>query len=86
MPELSDEYEIVIDCPPLKPRPNEILEQILKDTELSIDDFVKTSSSFGAWTFSLVKNKDSIYINSKKDIGEKLTNLYNIGSVRYAHW
>ena len=85
-PLLSDKYEIVIDCPPFKPRPDEILEQIIKNTGLSIDDFIKVSTCFGAWTFKIVKNKESDYLNKRKDIGEKLTNLYKMGLIRYAEW
>jgi len=85
-PLLSDKYEIIIDCPPFKHRPDEILEQIIQNTDLLIDDFIKVSTCFGAWTFKIVKNKESNYLNKQKDIGEKLTKLYNIGSIRYAEW
>ena len=84
--ELSTTCEVVIDCAPLTSRPDTILISILKNTNLSLNDFVKTSSSFGAWTFIPLKEKESLYLENQKLIGEKLTKLYNSGQIRSAEW
>ena len=78
--------EQVIDCAPLKPRPDIILVSILSGTNLSLSDFVKTSSSFGAWTFIPLKEKESLYLENQKLIGEKLKKYFNAGQIRAAEW
>ena len=85
-PVLSKTCEVVIDCAPFQPRPNTILISILEGTQLSIDDFVKESSFYGSWTFIPLKEKESLYLENQKLIGEKLTKCYNSGQIRSAEW
>ena len=85
-PELSKTCEVVIDCAAFQPRPNTILISILEGTQLSIDDFVKESSFFGSWTFIPLKEKENLYLENQKLIGEKLKKYFNAGQIRAAEW
>ena len=84
--ELSKTCEVVIDCAAFQPRPNTILISILEGTQLSIDDFVKESSFYGSWTFIPLKEKESLYLENQKLIGEKLKKYFNAGQIRAAEW
>ena len=84
--ELSKTCEVVIDCAAFQPRPNTILISILEGTQLSIDDFVKESSFFGSWTFIPLKEKENLYLENQKLIGEKLKKYFNAGQIRAAEW
>ena len=84
--ELSKTCEIVIDCAPFQSRPDSILKSILEGTQLSINDFVKESALYGSWTFIPLKEKESLYLENQKLIGEILTKCYNSGQIRSAEW
>jgi hypothetical protein len=99
--ELSKTCEVVIDCAAFQPRPDTILISILEGisneaklhsgpsasgTQLSIDDFVKESSFYGSWTFIPLKEKENLYLENQKLIGEKLKKYFNAGQIRAAEW
>lgn len=99
--ELSKTCEVVIDCAAFQPRPDTILISILEgisneaklhsgpstsSTQLSIDDFVKESAFYGSWTFIPLKEKESLYLENQKLIGEKLKKFFNAGQIRAAEW
>lgn len=50
---LSKSHYIAINCEPLKPRPNEILINVLKDINLIYDDSFIINKNMGEWTFYL---------------------------------
>jgi hypothetical protein len=84
---VSKNFEIVISCGPLKTRPNQVLESILKslNVDLTLNDF-KHSACFGDWSFELFEDKEKIYEQIQDAIGEKLTELYKAGIIRSAIW
>lgn len=78
--------QIILDCYPGVIRPNNVLENILESTQLSISDFNVVSKFFGAWTFELAEDKQEIFKNYENLIISKITDVYNKGLIRYAEW
>ena len=80
-------YTIELDCPPGKPRPDDLLPGILKDTPLTPEDFEITSKVFGNWTFVLKDDKNSdVYVFNQPTYKERIEKLYKEGKLRYASW
>ena len=82
--ELSNDHYIIIDCKPFQSRPDTILNNILVDTNLLFSDFTNTSTSFGAWTFKLNKNKIDDFVLVSNSIYSKLLEQYKSGRIRHA--
>ena len=87
MSKISEDFFIVIGCAPGIIRPNNILENILaKYNDLLITDFEITSKNFGDWTFHIKEDKEEIFNKYLSEIIEKLQELYNKNTIRYAEW
>jgi hypothetical protein len=88
--EVSSTHYLIIDCPPGKIRPNNILENILYQLEpnnkLTINDFIKVSCFCGEWKFMLYKNKETEYEKQLIKIIHILEILYKNGTIRYAEY
>jgi len=84
---MSEEYYIIIDCPPGIQRPDLIFKNILIKTSLNIDDFIIISKVFGAWTFKL-NNNDKIndFVSNIYIFQKELNTLYLNRVIRYAEW
>lgn len=77
---------IAIDCPPLSPRPDVHLRNILKGTALEVESNKEPDSKlFGnwLWTFEMDDDAWALIVN---DIKPRLASLYNTGQIRYAEW
>lgn len=83
---MPQEIYVEIDCPPGKMRPDDILKMVLKNLEITIDDFIVDSKSFGSWTFKLNEEKNEIYKLSIDIIKERIINFYRNGLIRYASY
>ena len=68
---INNDYYLVIDCEPLRKRPDEILKNMLINTKISIDDF-KELSSF------LIKNGAYLFTENYK-INQCIVNNYSVG-------
>jgi hypothetical protein len=82
----SEDYYLIIDCPPGITRPNNILSDVLSDTGLNVDDFKNTSCSFGEWTFNLYDDKIELFKIHIDYIIEQLKKKYSSGTIRYAEF
>ncbi len=81
------EYSIELDCVPfMSPRQNELILIVLKDTELTLDDFEEPYKSFGEWIWKLKTNNKQKYINHLNIIKQHITELYSKGLIRYGSW
>jgi len=83
---ITETYYLKIDCPPGLTRPNNVLSDILLDTELNIDDFKNTLCSFGEWTFNLYDDKIELFKENFDNIVQRLKKRYSSGSIRYAEF
>jgi hypothetical protein len=82
----NKENYIVLDCEPGYPRPNDILTTVLRDTELTNDDFSITLKCFGAWTFNINNNKVEEFHKYFDIIGKAITSAEIHGRIRYGEW
>jgi hypothetical protein len=83
---LSEKYSIEIDCAPGTPRPDTVLPLALSNTEMKVEDFEKTSTFFGNWTYVPLLEKEELYANSQNTIAENLKQAYAKGKCRYCSW
>lgn len=77
---------LLLDCPPGAIRPNDVLNDVVKEFGLDENDFDICSKSFGAWTFKIHDDKKCVYEENKNKIAENIKNSYNVGLIRYAEW
>ena len=77
--------EIMIDCAPFGPRPDQYLPAALEYTGLKCKEAVRTS--FGEWTFDY---SDDVNASTWNDLlpvlVANLTRLHDAGAIRYAEW
>ena len=83
---INNDYYLVIDCEPLRKRPDEILKNMLINTKISIDDFKITNKNFGEWTFKLYMDKNKEYIEELPNLIIKLKDSYEKRNIRYAEY
>lgn len=78
---------IIIDCPPGSKRADSIFNDILSKTNLTINDFINISNTFGECKFQLQnENKIDDYIANIPIFQKELTSYYLNSSIRYAEW
>lgn len=77
---------ILLDCVPGPIRPNIILDNILKNTSLTSNDFILESTIFGQWTFRLIGDKEQLYQDNLDIIVSEINKAYKSGQIRYAEW
>lgn len=75
---------IEIDCPPGYPRPGDLIESVIKDTELPLRDDV--CRLFGCWTWDYNDIDPEIWNKAKPILEKKLTKLYDDHVCRYCSW
>lgn len=79
-------HQLILDCPPGKIRPNDVLKIIIDGLDLIEEDFKVISKSFGAWTFEISPEKNLYYASQLSKIINRVKNAYSSGLIRYAEW
>jgi hypothetical protein len=81
-------FSIEIDCPPGYPRPEDLIDGVLKDTGLEAVDFETGCPFFGHQTWILKESakKDDIFTKSKFLFKERIMKLFYSGVIRYGTW
>ncbi len=81
-------FSIELDCAPFRPRPSQLLPDVLKGTSLSPADFDTGNPFFGHQTWILKEEvgKDEEFTKNKPLFKERITALYNSGAIRYGTW
>jgi hypothetical protein len=83
--QVSNDTGIVIGCCPGTTRPDSILKSILEQIdELSEDDFIVKTKSFGDWDFAIYTDKKDILDKNYDKIFDLLQMMYKYGRIRYA--
>lgn len=83
--QVSNDTGIQIGCCPGTTRPDSILKLILEQIdELSEDDFIVKSKSFGDWDFAIYSDKEDILDKNYDKIFDLLQRMYKYGRIRYA--
>jgi hypothetical protein len=76
--------EIVLDCPPGFPRPDDLLPAALEGTSLQIKPAV--SKIFGAWTWDYSDVPENEYKTNLMKLKANITRLFRQGEIRYGSW
>ena len=81
-------YSIELDCPPGNPRPNDLIEGVLRDTGLAVEDFDTGNPFFGHQTWMLKDSvkKDYLFKQAKPVLKRRIEKLYHDGRIRYGTW
>jgi len=74
---------IALDCNSFSPRPDTYIVGVLEGTGLLAGDPVSTMFGNWEWEFEISDNE---WDNIVPTIRERITNLYNAGSIRYGSW
>jgi len=83
--QISKEHGIEIGCTPGTTRPNTILSMVLEQIdELSENDFIVQTKSFGDWYFAIYCDKEDILDKNYDKIFDILQKMYNQHIIRYA--
>ena len=83
---ISKKAGIEIGCRPGPTRPDSILKSVVEQIEeLSEDDFIIHSKSFGDWDFAIYEDKEDILEKNFNKIYEILSDFYGRGIIRFAH-
>jgi hypothetical protein len=82
------QFSLELDCPPGSPRPNDLIDGVLKGTGLEVKDFETGNPFFGhqTWILKESANKDEIFTKNKPLFERRITELFNRGSIRYGTW
>lgn len=75
---------IELDCPPGFPRPNHLIKSVIKDTGLELKEPVATMMGNFTWDYSEVSNEQ--WMEAQPILKERITKLYNKGTIRYGSW
>ena len=78
------DQEIVLDCPPGLPRPDDLLPAALKGTSLEIKPPV--GKFFGAWTWDYSEVPEEEYKANMVKLKENIARLFQKGEIRYGSW
>lgn len=78
------EQTIEIDCPPGGIRPGDLIEGVIQGTGLQLKE--SSGRFFGNWTWDYSDVDSEVWIKVKNILKERLTELYNNGTIRYASW
>jgi hypothetical protein len=82
-------FSIELDCPPGKPRPNDLIEDVLKDSGLVVADFEAGVPFFGHQTWILKEgdaDKDAKFTAARPVFADRIAALYHAGLIRYGSW
>lgn len=74
-------YTISIEYGSFDIRPDSLLCDLIKNTDLTIEDFTLVSVLFGRWTYEVSDNKKNDYLIAKQLIYKRLVNLFNQGMI-----
>lgn len=80
---VETERYLELDCPPLGPRPDSLLERVLRGTVLPMRE--ASTRSFGCWTFDY-SDLSQEYDDSRKILQENIQAIYAEGLIRYGAW
>lgn len=75
---------IELDCAPGTPRPDTYLPGILEGTGIPVREPV--GKCFGNWTWDYRDIAPEVWNAANLAIGERITNLYHRGRIRYGSW
>jgi hypothetical protein len=77
---------IELDCAPGFTRPGDLLPQVLEGTGLVKDPDQTVGRFFGNWTWDFSDVPDEKWKEVQPILKERITKLYNEGSIRYGSW
>ena len=77
-------YTIELDCPPGNPRPKNLIDDVLKDTGITVSKEVSTL--FGCAEFVIPSEFEEKFKEHRELIKERVTRLYEQGFIRYGSW
>lgn len=83
---MTDRQSIDIDCAPGGIRPGDLLPGVIDGLNLTLDADKPDSMLFGNWTWIIPEDQTEQYMKVKDTVKERITNLYNNGSIRYGSW
>lgn len=75
---------IELDCEPGYPRPSDLIGDVIKGTGLPTREHV--SASFGNFTWEYNDIPEEEWLKVKPVLKERITALYNRGTIRYGSW
>ena len=75
---------IELDCAPGSPRPGDLIGSVIKDTGLEERDTV--GRFFGNWTWDYSDVPKDEWKKLQPTLKERVTALYNRGTIRYGSW
>lgn len=84
MCEKHGEHTIELDCPPGSPRPGDLIADVIKDTNLPLRDDI--SRLFGNWRWEYNDVDCDTWDKAKPILKERITTLFNEGTIRYGSW
>lgn len=76
--------QIELDCAPGTPRPNTVLEDVLKGTGIPVKEPVSTV--FGNWTFDYSDVPAETWNKHIDQIADRIREAYGAGRIRYGSW
>lgn len=79
----KQKFIIELDCAPFTPRPDYYIDGILEGTGLVAGETI--SRFFGCWTWEFEMTPEA-WNKIRPTIIERITALYNGGSIRYGGW
>jgi hypothetical protein len=86
--ERFQKFSIQLDCPPGSPRPDDLIDSVLKGTGFEVSDFDTSAPFFGEQTWVLREDvrKDEKFTETKPTFKERISSLYFEGLIRYGTW
>ena len=78
------EQTIEIDCAPGALRPGDLIAGVIEGTGLLLKE--SSGRFFGNWTWDYSDVDPEVWIKANPVLKERLTKLYNSGTIRYASW
>ena len=77
-------YTIELYLPPGNPRPDDLIDGVLKDTGVNVGGPV--SKVFGNWTWVIPKEQETLYEQHRETVEARIKALYEDGVIRYGSW
>lgn len=80
-------YSIELDCPPGNPRPEQLINAVLDNTPFELSDFETAPPFFGHQRWTLINHvKDAQFVAYQDIFKQRITELYESGTIRYGSW